>query len=130
MMGRVVSTIIVPMVGGMVGPPQSRLMMMLPGYGIIPGLGSARLDLALLPVDEDVSSLARDGREKPHGVALRARMYKKLNDVGNVMSTSIIWIQKKTRAQLTSFAKVTNPKPLLLLVTRSTMTTESTTGPN
>jgi hypothetical protein len=61
------SVVPIVVVRGVIGPPQSSrlvmMMLLLPGRGIVAGLGRARLDLALLPVDDDVSGLARDGRE-------------------------------------------------------------------
>ena len=63
----IVTPIVVPMMMGGVRPPLSCASgvvgaMMLANGTAIDGLGSARLDLALLPVDEDVTGLSRDGR--------------------------------------------------------------------
>ena len=67
-MGIVTPMIVVPvmMMGG-VRTPLSRASAVVVGALMLDdetvgGLGSARLDLALLPVDEDVSGLSRDGR--------------------------------------------------------------------
>jgi len=67
-MGIVTPMIVVPvmMMGG-VRTPLSRASAVVVGALMLDdetvgGLGSARLDLALLAVDEDVSGLSRDGR--------------------------------------------------------------------
>ena len=54
--------IAVPMMMGGVRPPLTPLGAVMLDGGTVGDLGSARLDLALLPVDEDVSGLPRDGR--------------------------------------------------------------------
>ena len=95
--------------------------------------GRAGLDLALLTVNDDMSSLSRDGCKEPKSIRLKQQS-RDTNNVSchgyiyiYITQTIPIYVHKTT---LTAFAKVTNPNPRLRLVNRSTMTTESTTGPN
>mmetsp|Transcript_10367 Transcript_10367/g.16671 ORF Transcript_10367/g.16671 Transcript_10367/m.16671 type:complete len:120 (+) Transcript_10367:892-1251(+) len=76
---RTVSTAMV-VVTRRIGPPQARrtvaVVVTVLVMGCIVGLGGARLDFALLSVDDDISCFAWDGREEGIGKILCGKCHK------------------------------------------------------